>query len=310
MTAFRFVLSVMLVVLAASAAAQDAPASASVSATAGAPAEDKSLPPLPPLPPVGQEAFDQVKQDAAPLSPSQIRELNRIVDDTERAASAPARFVPKEVSSSVFVSLQAGTTPPVVRLFANHVTTIVFLDQLGNPLSVRAVDLGAPNYFTVTWQQQADGGTHFFTISPKTLYASGNVAITLDGVPAPITLTLVSGQREVDYRVDVRVRGIAINGLASASDLPSAVDATGLAMLGGFAPDGARTLTSNVANIQAWQLGQRFYVRLPSQYALLSPAYLGVTKGPDGTGVYEIPPTPVLAVLAGHEQSFVTLSGY
>lgn len=284
---------------------------ASAPTTAGqASQEQGGVTPLPPLPPVGEEAFQRTIDNIAPLTPEQIREFQKRLDATERAAAAPIRFVPKEVSSSVTVSLQPGSTPPVVRLAANRVTTLVFMDQVGNPLNVRAIDPGAPDRFTVKWQPKDDGTINFFTISPKTRYGDGNIAVTLDGVAAPVTLTLVSGQREVDFRVDVRVRGVALAGVSRSTGLPSQVDPVNLAMLGGQAPEGSKSLTTSQASVSAWSMGTRFFVRVPPTATLLSPAYTSVTKGPDGTSVYTIPPTPVVVVLSGQEQQFVTLSGY
>lgn len=309
----RVALVLWLLVAAGVAAAQQAPASMSSEAATGsvaAPTGQGAAVPLPPLPPVGEEAYDRVKDSMAPLTPAQIREFGRVIDDTERAASTPARFVPKEVSSSVVVSLQPGTTPPVVRLFANHVTTVVFLDQVGNPLSIRAVDLGAPGSFMLTWQPRDDGTTNFFSLSPKSLYARGNVAVTLENVPAPVTLTLVTGQREVDFRVDVRVRGVAIAGVSKSNGLPPDIDPVNLSMLSGQAPEGSTPLSTDHPSVRAWSLGSRFFVRTPPATTLLSPAYTSVAKGPDGTAVYTIPPTPVVVVLSGQEQLFVKLSGY
>lgn len=306
MRAAGLMLAILLVTTDPARAQAPAPGSASETPQA----TQAEVPPLPPLPPVGQEAYQRVRTESAPLTPEQIREFNRVIDETERAASAPVRFVPKEVSSSVSVSLLPGVTPPVVRLFANHVTTLVFMDQVGNPLNIRAVDLGAPGSFSLTWQPRPDGNTSFFSLSPKSLYARGNVAVSLDGVPAPVTLTLVSGQREVDYRVDVRVQGVAVSGVTKSSGLPPGNDPTSLAMLGGQAPQGAKQLTTTQPNVMAWALGQRFYVRTPSSSTLLSPAYTSVVKSPDGSSVYEIPPTPVVVVLAGEDRMFVTLSGY
>lgn len=279
-------------------------------APGAAPAGQGAITPLPPLPNVGEEAFERTKQDMAPLTPAQIREFNRIVDETERAASTPVRFVPKEVSSSVMVSLQPGETPPVVRLFPNHVTTLVFLDQVGNPLPIRNIDLGAPDWFNKTWEPKEDGTTNFFTLSPKTAYARGNVNVTLESVAAPVSVSLVTGQREVDYRVDVRVRGVAVAGVSKRSGLPSEIDPVNLSMLGGQAPAGAITLATDQPAVRAWSMGSRFFVRTPPATTLLSPAYTSVAKGPDGTAVYTIPPTPVVVMLSGQDQLFVKLSGY
>lgn len=316
MRASLFCVSVALAWLIGAGAAQAQSDTTPMPATGPAATTAASTPappppvPLPPLPPVGDEAFSRVLDNMAPLTPAQIREFSRVIDDTERAAGTPPRYVPKEVSSSVTTSLLPGITPPVVRLSSNHVTTVVFLDQVGNPLSIRAVDLGAPASFTLTWQPKDDGTTNFMSLSPRSLYARGNVAVTLEGVPAPVTLTLVSGQREVDFRVDVRVRGVTVGGVATSAGLPGHVDPVNLSMLSGQAPVGGTALTTDQPTVQAWSDGSWFFIRTPPAATLLSPAYTAVMKGPDGSAVYKIPPTPVVVVLSGQDQQFVRLSGY
>ncbi|MBB3923901.1 DotH/IcmK family type IV secretion protein [Xanthomonas arboricola] len=269
-----------------------------------------AIPPLPPLPDVNQEAFKRVRQDAGPLTEAQIQQVGRMLDDAERAAAEPPRFTPRAVSSGVVASLAPGATPPVARLFVNHVTTIVFLDQLGNPLSVRAVDLGAPNSFTMTWTKQADGSTNYVSLSPKSIYATGNIMVTLEGVGAPVSLTLISGQREVDYRVDVRVKGITAKGVVSVSGLPSTLDPAAMTMLGGLTPSDAKQLSTDSVSVPVWSKGQLFYVRTPAGAEMLSPAYIGMAKAPDGSTVYEIPPTPVIVVRSGGDRTYVNISGY
>lgn len=271
------------------------------------------IPNLPKLPNINQEAYKQVTEDVAPLSTEQIKALRKLIDDSERAAAAPPRFVPKPVSSSVTASLMPGATPPVVRLGANFVTNLLFVDQAGNPLIVTDVDPGAASAFTVTWAKGAKQGSNVISLSPKSTYAMGNVSITLDGVAAPVSLTLVSGQREVDYRVDIRVKGVGVFGRSavansSGSSLPEGVDPIMLGLLEGVPPDGSRQLVSSNSEAQAWEFHNRFYIR--TGYILLSPAYIAVQKSADGTSVYEIPSTPVLIALSGGSTIQINLSGY
>lgn len=266
------------------------------------------IPNLPKLPDVNSAAFKQVTEEAAPLSPEQIKALRRLVDDAERAAAAPPRFVPKPVSSAVTVSLMPGETPPVARLFANYVTNILFVDQAGSPLIVTDVDPGGAAAFTVTWSQAAKQGSNVIKLSPKSAYAMGNISISLEGVPSPVSLTLVSGQKEVDYRLDVRVKGVGVAARPTGAVLPAAANPAMQGMLEGVAPDGARTLTTSNGEVQAWEYRNRFYVR--TNYALLSPAYMGMQRSADGTSVYEIPPTPVLIALVGGSTIQINLSGY
>ncbi len=304
--AFRLVLAVcsLSLMLACEAGAQQ---------TGQIPPPGTSMPNLPKLPNVNQKAFEQVTEEAAPLSPEQIKTLRRLIDDAERAAAAPPRFVQKPVSSSVTISLLPGATPPVVRLGANFVTNVLFVDQAGNPLLVDEVDPSAASVFNVTWSQKSKGqqGSNVIKLSPKSTYAMGNISITLDGVMTPVSIMLVSGQKEVDYRVDARVKGVGIAGKsAGGSVLPEGANPVMQGMLEGVAPDGARTLISSSPEVHAWEFRNRFYVR--TNYTLLSPAFMGVQKSADGTAVYEIPPTPVLVALSGGSTSTVqiNLSGY
>lgn len=256
---------------------------------------------------LNQQAYQQVAQEAAPLSPQQIKALRRLVDEAERAAAAPPRFTPKPVSSTVTVSLMPGETPPVVRLFANYVTNLLFIDQLGNPLNVTAVDTGGAATFKLSWSQNLAQASNLIKLSPQSTYAQGNLSVSLKQVPTPVSLTLISGQREVDYRVDVRVKGV---GPANQLDnsIPSIeTNPVWLGLLAGIAPDGAQALVSSHAEVQAWAYQHRFYLR--TRYTLLSPAYLGMQKSADGTCVYEILPTPVLLALAGERTVQVQLSG-
>lgn len=273
----------------------------------GVPPPGQPIPNLPKLPSINQEAYRSVSEEASPLTPEQIRALRKMVDEAERAAAAPPRFVPKPVSTSVTALLTPGATPPVIRLSSNFVTSILFLDQSGNPLNVIDVTPGGADAFTITWSQTPKF-TNKVDISPKSTYANGNVSVLVEGTNTPISLTLVSGQREVDYRVDVRVKGRFASGSAGSSDLPDGANPTMLTLLDGVAPDGARPLASSNSDVQAWDYRNRFYIR--TGLTLLSPAYITTMRSADGTAVYEIPPTSALVVLGGGITTQVNLSGY
>ncbi len=276
-------------------------------ATQAAPAPGQQIPNLPKLPSINQEAYKAVTEEVAPLTAEQIRSLRKIVDDAERAAAAPPRFVPKPVSTTVTAMLTPGATPPVVRLAANFVTSVLFVDQSGNALNILDVTPGGSS-FTITWAKEQKT-TNKIDISPKSTYANGNVSVLLDGIATPVSLTLVSGQREVDYRVDVRVKGRFLMGsTGAAAALPEGTSPVMLTLLDGVAPDGAKPLTSSNTNVQAWEFRNRFYVR--TSMSLLSPAYISTVRSADGTAVFEIPPTPVLVALVGGSTVQVNLSGY
>ncbi|WP_081064208.1 DotH/IcmK family type IV secretion protein [Burkholderia vietnamiensis] len=287
-----------------------AQAGADGSASAAAAGAMSKIPDLPKLPSIKEQAYSEVADETSPLSPAEIRALRRKLDSAERAAAAPPRFTPKPVSSSITVSLAPDASIPVVRLFSNYETNLIFVDQAGNPLKILRKSI--PDQINV----DSDGKdkdapsqlSNLLTLSPKQTYVSGNVSVSLEGVTAPVVLTVVSGQREVDVRVDVRVKGVNVMGRSSASYLPAGADPVLMSYLNGIAPDGAQSLKSSNGDVQAWQHGGRFYVR--TSYTLISPAYLSMQKSGDGTSIYEIPPTPVVICLAGGSPLQVNFSGF
>lgn len=303
----RYVMAPFLLLSATAVAAGEAQPSQSQPQQT-APSPGQLIPNLPKLPAINQEAYKSVTEEVSPLTPEQIRMLRKMVDEAERAAAAPPRFVPKPVSTTVVALLAPGATPPVIRTAANFVSTVMFIDQAGNPLNVLDVTPGGAAAFTIT-PNPIPRNSNKIEISPKSTYATGNVSVLLDGISTPVSLTLVSAQREVDYRVDVRVKGRFVAGSAgAAAALPEGASPEMLTFLDGVAPDGAHSLISSNGDVQAWELRKRFYVR--TGLTLLSPAYVSVVRSADGTAVYEIPPTSVLVTLVGGVTAQVNLSGY
>ncbi|MEB1409516.1 IcmK-like type IV secretion system protein (plasmid) [Xanthomonas campestris pv. campestris] len=286
--------------LASAAAMAQAPAAAAAGGAAAPLQQAPAAPPagttvpapgLPILPEVNEVAFDRVKANAAPLTPEQIRDLRRLVDDAERAASIAARGTPRPVSTSVVANLAPGAEPAVVRLAYGAVTNVLFVDGIGNALPITSPDLmkGGFDAFPVA------ENSNVLKLFPTQPYATGNISVSLKGVSAPVPLMLITGQREVDYRVDVRVIGGNIaQKLAGSGSAGSAVTTTMLEFITGAIPQGAVALKSDSPDVQAWAYNGAYYVKTP--LTLLSPAYRNPGKSPDGTSYYEIPPTPIVVV--------------
>lgn len=280
--------------------------------TPAAPARAASIPApgqhVPPLPPVNATAFSNIVDRMMPLTPEEIRQLHQQIDAADRAAAAPPRFVPRPVSSSMVAVLGPGATPPVVRLFPNYVTNILFIDEAGQPLDIKKVDIPNKSDFTVTAGDGKDQPSNDVTVSPRQMYATGNIAVHLVGVKVPIPVMLISGQREVDTRAGIRVAGI---GVQPSDQLPTAADARLQAFLDGVPPKDAKALTSSAPSVQVWSEDDHFVVRTGASQTLMSPAWLQKKSSPDGTTVYVIPPvSPVLMLSDGGQSLNVTVSGY
>jgi len=146
------------------------------------------LPLLPNLPAIDRKAYEDVRENAAPLTPERIRELKALLDEIERATNAPVKTPPAPVSTAVTANLAPGYQPPVVRLAEGYVTNILFVDPTGAPLPITGAD-AIRGLFEMP---PIEPGSNLIKISPKTRYATGNLSVTLKGVATPVTLTLVS----------------------------------------------------------------------------------------------------------------------
>lgn len=246
---------------------------------------------LPPDPDA-EVAFDSMLRQNMPLSPDQVVKLRQSIDTEQRAASIPAVVPPKPVSTTLMINLAPGTTPPAIRLAQGYVSSLVFVDSTGAPWPIASFDIGNPNAMNLQW----DGKSNILLLQSKLPYSDGNIVLRLVGLLTPITLELVSGQRVVDYRVDIHVSGIGPNtkDIPMGADLPNSADQLLLSVLDGVAPAGSRTLYVRGADAQAWLLGEKIYLR--TQLTVLSPGWIGKMVSPDGMQAYQIPRTSSVLV--------------
>lgn len=276
-----------------SAAAADSPqrlpekpsAQQIASAQQATPVPPASMPPLPDGP-----TTDDLSKAVSPLTPDQIRHIRRIVDDSKRAAEEAPGVPPKPVSSSVVVNLAPGTTPPAIRVSPAFVSSLVFSDGTGASWPVTSYSIGAPKKFDV---QMPDKNGSTITITPLTEYGHANLVVMLADLTTPVTLTLISGQREVDYRVDLKVDGAGPNATAPVMQRPvEGVNPTLITVLDGVPPSSAKALTVTGGQAQAWLIKGRIYLR--TRLSVVSPAWIGYANSSDGMRVYELTETPLV----------------
>ena len=252
-----------------------------------------------------RSAFRQVTAQAFPLKPDEIITLHRLLDATEAAVSTHPKPPPKPVSASVVVSTAPGSPPPIVRLSKGYVSSLVFLDSTGAPWPIKVYDLGDPSAFNIAWDRK--GNT--LMVQAMQEYAYGNIAINLRGMNTPITLTFVTGQPVVDYRVDLRVmgRGPLAKPDLDSLEMPDQADATLLGVLDGIAPQGSTPLKTQSHGVQVWAYKDLMYVR--TQYNLLSPAWLAKMSSADGTHAYKLQKASALLVARHGTVSPVNIEG-
>jgi intracellular multiplication protein IcmK len=245
----------------------------------------------------GQEkrdaAFNLLLEDALPLSPTQIKRLRKLYEMSEEAVNTTPKAPPTPMSTSMMVNLDPGTTPPIIRLSAGFVSSLVFTDVTGEPWPIVSYDVGDPKVFNIAWDTRSNT---IFAQSLK-LYSHGNLAIRLQDLSTPIMLSLVSGgQREVDFRVDLQVASRGPNAkmpiMSDSSLMPARVNASLINILDGVAPPGSLQLEISGGQGKAWLANKKMYFRSP--LTVISPAWLSMVSSPDGTHVYEMAPTPLI----------------
>ncbi len=253
------------------------------------------------------EAFNNLLRNQMPLSPSQVVQLHQQIDRMQRAAAIPANIPPKPVSSTLMINLAPGTTPPAVRLANGYVSSLVFVDSTGSPWPIEAFDVGNPKAVAIQW----NGKSNILIIQALSPYSDGDIVVRLVGLPTPVTLELVSGQRVVDYRVDIHVSGIGPNTkeLPVGTPLPASANQLLLGVLDGVAPAGSRLLSvMGGGDCQAWLLGERMYLR--TRMTVLSPGWTGKMTSPDGMIAYELPKTSSVLISKYGEPAELKIEGF
>lgn len=265
------------------------------------------LPPNAPRPSAdSMAAFNMLLQQNVPLTPLQVLLLRQHIDMTQRAAAIPATVPPKPVSSTIMVNLSPGTTPPVIRLSQGYVTSLVFVDSTGTAWPIAQFDIGNPKAVNIQW----DGKSNIILLQAIAPYSNGDIVIRLAGLPTPITLTLVSGQRVVDYRVDLHVPGIGPNTkeIPLGTALPNSANDLLLDVLNGVAPAGSRLLHVKGADAMAWILADRLFLR--TRFTVLSPGWMGKMTSADGMQAYELPRTSSILISRYGEPHELKIEGF
>src|SRR3990167_832144 len=266
----------------------------------------KSLPPANQPSPEAAEAFDSLMQQNIPMTPQQVLKLRQLIDESQRAAATPPTIPPKPVSSTIMVNLAPGTTPPAIRLAQGYVTSLVFVDSTGSPWPVASFDIGDPKKTNIQW----DGKSNVLLIQANSPYGDSDLVIRLVGLPTPVTLALVLGQRVVDYRTDIHVAGIGPNAkdLPMGSAIPSSASQLLLGILDGVAPPGSQLLKVHGAEGMAWLLGSTLYLR--TRFTVLSLGWTGKMMSPDGMQASELSKTSSVLVSQYGEPIELKIEGF
>lgn len=253
-------------------------------------------------PNVYDQAFSGVVNQLLPMKPEQVAKLRQVFMESQFAASVPSEAPPKPTSSSLLINLSPQAVPPVIRLGAGYITSLVFIDVTGQPWPIAAYSIGDPSAFNIQWDHK--GNT--LLIQSATFYKRSNLAVMLRDFNTPIMLTLISGQEVVDYRVDARVPGIGPNAIAMQNGIPDAVNPILFDVLNGIPPKGSKEIKVRGGDCQAWFLDKKLYLR--TSLNVTSPGWQAIMSSADGTHAYQLQPAPVILALRNGKDRIITLT--
>lgn len=254
---------------------------------------------------VRDDAFNAMTQNQLPMSPEQIQKLRSLFNQSQYAAATMPGVPPRPTVTSQFVNLSPGSTAPVIRLAQGFVTSLVFIDSTGAPWPIAAYDIGNPSAFNIQWNHS----DNTLMIQALTLYTYGNLAVRLQGLPTPVMLTLIPGQKAVDYRVDLRIQGNGPNAIpVPVTGLPSSANPELLGVLDGIPPEGSAEIQIEGGCAQAWVRGNQLFVR--THYTILSPGWTSTMSSADGMKAYQMPKAPLLLASANGKIIQLKLEGF
>ncbi len=235
------------------------------------------------------KAFNNVVTQLLPMTGEQIAKFREIYDASQVAAASPSGIPPKPTTTTLLVNLATDqSSPPIIRLGAGYITSLVFVDATGQPWPIDSYSVGDPNSFNIQWDRK--GNT--LLVQSLTSSKSSNMAILLKELNTPVMITLISGQAVLDYRVDLRIPGYGPNAVFAHSSIPDAANPVLLNILNGVAPEGSKELQVSGGECQAWLLKDTLYLR--TKLNILSPAWKSVMSSIDGTRAYQTQSVPVI----------------
>ena len=226
------------------------------------------------------------------FTPEQTKIVKGLLLQQKRSLSSPYVNTPQAKTRSLGISLNPGEEPPVIRLSAGMLSTIVFTDSSGNPWNIEKISLDRGRFSDGLGEQNEKEPdeipeTNILSIEPLDPAAFGNVTVTLKGVGAPVILMLATGQRDLDVRVDARIPGRSPTAKAmySTGNQTSIIpDGVSLQFMDGLAPEGAVEMRTDSPNVRAWKFGGYIYVR--SNFGVIQPAFLSSFRANNGMKIF------------------------
>lgn len=263
-----------------------------------------------------KKAVEGLMKDYFGITPEEILKFREEADRRARASATLPVIPPKPVIRTVNVALNPGSHPQVIRTFINNATSLVITDNTGTPWPVLNYSIGNETAFDVkrmdVQNTEAAGttGGSMFSITPKANYAQTNFILALKDLPTPVVLTLVTGQKEVDYRADIRILARGPNSVVYEETLSQGPNSELLSILDGVIDDAEslKVLGPETDMTYAWKKNDKMILK--TNLKILSPIPTSFVQSPDGTTVYEFKLASALVAMKDGKFINMNISGW
>jgi len=258
------------------------------------------------------EAYKDIETTLAPMSDEQMDSIKHLYRKVNKQSILREDVPPTPVFSSMMVDLQPGSSPAAIRIAPGYVSSLLFVDSTGAPWPIRAYDVGDASAFNIVWNNADDDETSLsntLLIQAMSLYKDGNLVVLLQGLNTPVILSLIPGQKEIDYRVDIQVPGYGPFANPEESMYSKGANPMLNTIINNISPPNSKLLKVKGGAAKAWLFGDIMYVR--TSLPVVSPAWISTMKGASGNvSAYELPRSPVILVMDNGRLRKLTVEGF
>lgn len=266
----------------------------------------------------------QEVKDSEPTK-EEILQVKKVWAEVNDAKGRPVGDQAKPTISLVNVDLSPGSTPPIVRTAMGSGSIISFIDATGRDWPIVSITNMSESTVEVP-SKPIEGAPNSMSVKIKIEGASGNFAVFLEGSTTPVVVTALSSQKNIDYRVDMRIPAIRKVGKSGGAGQVGTISDSGAQSLENgvsrtawddklsdalmnLTPSGCKAKSTSNVDVSVWECdGKQSIVR--SKGVMLSPATLNNRKliASDSTKAYLIPSTPILSMLINGSSTSVKVT--
>lgn len=153
-----------------------------------------------------EEAWKSEKEKVAPLTPEQITEIRKLLDQIEQSKNQPLKDVEFDIRTE-YIDLDA-SKPVEINVAKGYVSSIQFYDETGAPWPIEGELIGNQNAFSKHTMGERN---HVASFQVKQEFSESNALVNLKGFDSTIVIKLVGGNDKFDSRLTVKIPKLGPN---------------------------------------------------------------------------------------------------